>query len=256
MDDVQTPHPVLPAPPAEPPRPPGPPHRRRGRTTALIACAVALGAVAGVCTGYIVQADRAPDRLAALSQPSVAQAEGVAPPPSAAHDRAVRTEGDLRRLLLSPPRGARDRSGGTGDDAWMDAAQVAETYDRPEWAFSALLKNGFRRAASVKWTEGALDVEIRLTQYRDLEDTSAGDAVLTQQSSMGLRFEKDSPDDLPGSGTGLVYVSSRTDPETGRYEAEAVAGRGDLMMDLWISSDRPIGKKRAMQLARAQWGRM
>ena len=60
--------------PAVPERP-----RRRGRTTLLIACAALLGAVAGVCTGYVVQADREPTALPPLSLTTVAQAKGEGP---------------------------------------------------------------------------------------------------------------------------------------------------------------------------------
>lgn len=216
-----------------------------------------LGVVAGVCTGYIVQADRAVDQLPVLSQPHIAQAEGAPQPLTAAQDRAVRTEGDLRRLLVRAPKGARDRFGGTGDDAWMDTADVASSYVDTEGAFSHLLESEFRRAADVGWTEGGTDVEVRLTQYRDLESTDAQDAAVEQQEAMDWSFPKDTPDGIPGSGVGTVYVGAQRDQKSGRYEAEAVASRGDLMMHIWLSnSDRPVSKKRAMQLARAQWGRM
>ncbi|MEB3960050.1 hypothetical protein OKJ48_07260 [Streptomyces kunmingensis] len=232
------------------------PARRRGRTTLLIACAAVLGVVAGVCTGYIVQADRAPDRLPALSQPAIEQAKGEPQPLSAARDRVVRTDGDLRRLLLRAPKGAHDRSGGMDDNAWMDAQSVASTYERPEWAFSELLEAGFRRAATVTWTENGLDVEIRLTQYRDVESLATRDAALEQQEAMNSNFEAGTPEYIPGSGNGVVHVGSRRSSESGLYEAEAVAARGDLLMDIWITGDRPVGKKRAVQLARAQWERM
>ncbi|NEB81142.1 hypothetical protein G3I40_38935, partial [Streptomyces sp. SID14478] len=191
-----------------------------------------------------------------LSQPALKQAKGTPQPLSATRDRAVRTEGDLRRLLVPAPRGARDKSGGRGADAWMDAAEVASTYERPERAFSGLLEAGFRRAADVQWTEGALDVDIRLTQYRDLESTAAQEAATSQQNFVEQGFGEALPDYIPGSGLGAVYVGSRVDAESGRYEGEAVASRGDLVMDIWFSSDRPINKKRAVELARAQWGRM
>ncbi|MFI0241926.1 hypothetical protein [Streptomyces sp. NPDC016845] len=216
-----------------------------------------LGVVAGVCTGYIVQADRAVDRLPALSQPTIEQAKGAPQPLSAAQDRAVRTEGDLRRLLVRAPKGARDVSGGTGDGAWMDVADIAATYEDTESAFSHLLESEFRRAASVMWTEDGTDIEVRLTQYRDLESTDAQASAIEQQQGMDWRFPDDTPDGIPGSGTGTVYVGADRDPESGWYQAEAVASRGDLEMEIWLSNaDRPVSKKRAMELARAQWGRM
>ncbi|MGJ3560129.1 hypothetical protein ACR6C2_22135 [Streptomyces sp. INA 01156] len=88
--------------------------RPRGRTTLLIAAAAVLGVVAGTCTGYLVQAGREPTALPSLSQPVLTQKkqkEGQEPAPlSAAQDRRVKTDGDLRKLLLKKPRGARTTS--------------------------------------------------------------------------------------------------------------------------------------------------
>ncbi|WP_442738151.1 hypothetical protein ACQUSN_12805 [Streptomyces pseudogriseolus] len=82
--------------------------RRGGRTVTLIGAALVLGLVAGTCTGYLVQAGRAPTPLPPLSQPVLAQARGEGPAPlPAAQDRRVRTDGDLRELLLKKPRAAK-----------------------------------------------------------------------------------------------------------------------------------------------------
>ncbi|MDO0927082.1 hypothetical protein QQY24_17300 [Streptomyces sp. TG1A-8] len=50
--------------------------RRHGRAAPLIAGAAAPGVLAGVCTGYLVQAGRPPTGLPPLSQPVVRRAEG------------------------------------------------------------------------------------------------------------------------------------------------------------------------------------
>ncbi|MFF9816717.1 hypothetical protein [Streptomyces sp. NPDC014006] len=71
--------------------------------------AVALGLIAGTCVGYLIRADREPTALPSLSQPVLRQAGGPAPAPlSAAQDRKVKTDGDLRKLLLQAPGGAKD----------------------------------------------------------------------------------------------------------------------------------------------------
>ncbi len=105
--------------------------RRRGRTTLLIAVAAVLGVVAGTCTGFLVQANRAPDALPSLSQATLTQAKGLTSEPlSAAQDRRVKVDGDLRKLLLKRPSGARDADYTTGEDGWLDLAGYAEMYDR------------------------------------------------------------------------------------------------------------------------------
>ncbi|MFI5798411.1 hypothetical protein [Streptomyces sp. NPDC051677] len=68
----------------------------------MIAGAAVLGIVAGACTGYLIQADRAPTALPPLSQPVVGQAKGEVEPLSAAQDRRRRV----------PPRGHLRVAGG------------------------------------------------------------------------------------------------------------------------------------------------
>ncbi|MFE1256323.1 hypothetical protein [Streptomyces fungicidicus] len=98
-------------------RPPVTPQRRRGRTAALVAVAAVLGVVAGTCAGYLVQADREPTELPPLSQPVLPQAKGGAPEPlSADEDRRVKTDGDLRKLLIKKPRGAKEADWPMGGD--------------------------------------------------------------------------------------------------------------------------------------------
>ena len=86
----------------------------------MIAGAALLGVVSGACTGYVIQAGRAPTALPPLSQPVVAQAGGEVEPLSAAQDRRVRTDGDLRKLLITRPRGAKDKGTETERDGWAD----------------------------------------------------------------------------------------------------------------------------------------
>ncbi|MCC8479420.1 hypothetical protein LMJ41_16200 [Streptomyces globisporus] len=87
--------------PAHRPRP-----RPRGRTTPIIAAAALLGIVGGVAVGYGVQAEREPTPPAALSQPGLGypakplSADRAPAPLPAAQDRRVKTDGDLRKLLV------------------------------------------------------------------------------------------------------------------------------------------------------------
>ncbi|MFJ6572375.1 hypothetical protein ACIQNU_33710 [Streptomyces sp. NPDC091292] len=240
---------------------PGKRPRRRGRTALLIACAAVLGTVAGTCTGYLIQADRDPTPLASLSQPKVEQARGPAPEPlSAAQDRRVKTDGDLRKLLLSKPKGARyapDLEG--ADKDWMSLPGYANLHERPGKAFEELLESEFRRAAVKSWKQGADQyVDIRLVQYHQLEDLQAAVAA---ESDQYWAEEKDgtSSETIPGTGAGMVYVHTRPTAEPGYvpfYTAQAHAWRGDVAMEIWIHDTKPISKAKIMDLAKRQMERL
>lgn len=245
----------------EPERPRG--RRRRGRTAGLIACAAVLGVVAGTCTGYVIQAGRAPDPLPPLSQPVMAQSKGKAPQPlSAERDRQVKMDGDLRKLLVPKPRGAKSLSGrNQPSDGWVSILEASEGYLRPDGAFTGMVNSAFRRAVSVTWREGRTGVQVRLTQYRDEEAVASADKVADIQT--WAESDPDHPSTLgepiPGSGTGMVYVNAEPDREPGYvplYAAQASAARGDVLMEIWFTSPDPISKKRAMQVARDQWERL
>jgi hypothetical protein len=232
---------------------PAPRVRRRGRTTLLIATAAVLGLVAGTCAGFLVQADREPTKLPSLSQSVVAQAKGDGPEPlSAAQDRKVKTDGDLRKLLVKRPKGSRAYS--TGADGWMDVSAYAEEYTKPADIFSSRLEDGFRRAAVTGWSVGnAYTVEIRLVQYRQEETLAAADSVYDWKVD-GTRSWA-----IPGTGDGLAYVDIRPDTKPGylpMYQAQAHAYRGDIAMEIWIYDSKPIPKKTIMDLAKRQMGRL
>ncbi|MGJ5754918.1 hypothetical protein FB563_3124 [Streptomyces puniciscabiei] len=225
----------------------------RRRTAALIAGAAVLGVVAGVCTGYVVQAGRPPTKLPSLSQPVVAQAKGPVEPLSAAYDRRVKTDGDLRKLLLRRPAGARADDFGSSD-GWMDLAGYASTFEQPNGAFRYQLGTEFRRAARTAWRIGTYDVEIRLIQYRQVLEPGAAKQVESQR-----KWAEQVPDTgsspIPGTGDGMVYVHRTPETKSGYlpvYLAEAIASRGDVFMDIWISDTRPIPENKIMDLAKRQ----
>ncbi|MDQ0960869.1 hypothetical protein QFZ66_004747 [Streptomyces sp. B4I13] len=92
----------------------------------MIAGAALLGVAAGTCTGYVIQAGRAPTVLPPLSQPVVGQADGEAEPLSAAQDRRVKTDGECKspaeRSTTAVPQG---RRGGRSVPADRDPAEPA-----------------------------------------------------------------------------------------------------------------------------------
>lgn len=232
---------------------------RRGRTAALIACAALLGVVAGTCTGYLIQADRSPTALPPLSQPELAQATGKAPEPlSAAQDRQVKTDGDLRKLLLKKPGGAK-KAAWLGSDGWMNLTEYAEDFEKPGTMFGNLVRDEFRRAAVTGWeTDGRQTVEIRLVQFRQQESLEASDSSDNGQYWADRKSGTDSWS-VPGTGSGMAYVHNRPDTSLGSvplYSAEAHAHRGDIAMEVWIYDSKPITKARIMDLAKRQMERL
>lgn len=249
---------VEPEPAAEPEIEPRP--RRRGRTTLLIAVAAVLGVVAGTCTGFLVQAGRAPDKLPSLSQATLTQAKGPAPEPlSAAEDRKVKVDGDLRKLLLKKPSGARAADYTVGSDGWMSLEEYAETYDEPGTAFGDIAASEFRRAAVTNWqVTSTRSVEIRLVQYRQVRDLAAAEEAKNAYYWSGRESHTDSWP-LPGTGDGMVYVHNSPKREAGyldEYQAEARAWRGDISVEIWVSDTKPVPKKTIMDLAKRQMERL
>ncbi|MFD8419053.1 hypothetical protein [Streptomyces sp. NPDC059466] len=238
---------------------PGPRRRRRGRTTLLIATAAVLGLVAGTCAGYLVQADREPTKLPSLSQPVVAQARGATPEPlSAAQDRQVKTDGDLRKLLLKRPKGAREAEW-ISRDGWMDVGEYAESFEKPAGAFNDLVTDQFRRAAVTGWKEGGTySVEVRLLQYRQEEELAAGAA--SEDGQYWANKESGTHSwAIPGTGNGMAYVDGTPDRKPGylpMYEAQAHAWRGDIAMEIWVYDSKPIPKATIMDLAKRQMERL
>ncbi|MFH8452756.1 hypothetical protein ACH4CD_26370 [Streptomyces fungicidicus] len=235
------------------------PKRRRGRTAALVAVAAVLGVVAGTCAGYLVQAGREPTELPPLSQPVLAQAKGGAPEPlSADEDRRVKTDGDLRKLLIKKPRGAKEADWPMGSDGWLELTGFAGYYEESGDVFGELVMDGFRRAAVTGWSGNDHSVEIRLIQFRQEESLAAAETV--DDSQYWADDENDTDSWLvPGTGEGRVYVHKNPDREPGYepvYGAEAHIWRGDIAVEIWVYGSRPVPKKMIMDLAERQMERL
>ncbi|MFI8948008.1 hypothetical protein ACIGO6_16050 [Streptomyces sp. NPDC053750] len=235
--------------------------RRRGRTALLVTVAAVLGLVAGTCGGYLVQAERRPTKLPSLAQPLSPPAADKAPKPlSAAEDRRVRTDGDLRKLLLKKPRGARDAEWLEGSDGWMDLASYAERYRKTGEKFSQYIQDEFRRAAVVGWGVGdSYNVEIHLIQFHQEEVLAAVEASDAGRDWAGWAWDT-SRWPIPGTGDGEVFVRNQPEPETGYgqevYVAEAYAWRGDIQMAILISGTKRVSKKLIADLAKRQMERL
>ncbi|MFF2368234.1 hypothetical protein ACFVU0_36745 [Streptomyces sp. NPDC058122] len=238
-----------------PDAPSAPGRRRRGRTTLLIATAAVLGLVAGTCAGYLVQADREPTRLPSLSQPVVARAKGPGPEPlSAAQDHRVKTDGDLRKLLISRPKGTKVPDWAPEQDGWLDMAAYAHSLKDSDSAFGRLGEAEFRRGAGVSWNMGSTgNTQIRLVQYRQEENLSAAD-----RASNWYVYRSSGEWSLPGASDGTVYLfkPERKAGYLPLYKAQATASRGDIAMEIWIYDSKPIPKSKIMDLAKRQLERL
>ncbi|MER5476634.1 hypothetical protein ABT026_06580 [Streptomyces sp. NPDC002734] len=237
---------------AEPVPAAAPAPRRRGRTAMLIAAAAVLGLVGGTCTGYLVQAEREPTKLPSLSQPELKQAKGEGPDPlPAAQDRKVRTDGDLRKLLLKTPKGKKEKERG-----WIGVDEFSSFHDDDMSSLPDELTDEFRRAATVTWEDTDTRwVTIRLVQFRN---ESALGSVRAHEGQMGFAHEGAREYPFPGAEDGAVLVL-KPETEPGymtSYQAHATAVRGDIALQIWVSDIRPVGKKMATKLAEQQMERL
>ncbi|MFE9170653.1 hypothetical protein ACFYNZ_14195 [Streptomyces kebangsaanensis] len=175
----------------------------------------------------------------------------------AAQDRFVKTDGDLRKLLLPKPRGAKDAKWLQGVGGWMSMPEYAGYFEDPEEAFWELIGDEFRRAAVTGWQVGDRHiVEIRLIQFRQEEE--AGASSRAENAQYWARKESGTRGwPIRGTGTGWAYVHSRPDRGDGMpYGAEAFAWRGDILVELWISSVKPVPKAMIMDFAQRQMERL
>ncbi|SDN50321.1 hypothetical protein [Streptomyces wuyuanensis] len=251
--------------PASPgvPVPPGPAPRRRGRTALLLAVAAVIGISGGTAVGYKVQADRPPTPLPALNQPGLAYpakplpAADVPDPLSAAEDRRVKTDGDLRKLLVPSPKGARASEAGAGD-GWVDTATYAQYFEGPAGMFARLTESDLRRVARVAWSQGEhKDVDVSLVQFRSGEG-----AIHHAESQLGYLPDPEHAGNdgapLKGSGNGRYYLFP-VEREAGYlplYRARAVFQRGDVMVDINIFDTKRIGRTEIRSLAERQLERL
>ncbi|MFF0074536.1 hypothetical protein [Streptomyces sp. NPDC005494] len=249
--------------PAVPSRP-----RPRGRTALLIAAAALLGISGGTAVGYGIQAERPPTPLPALSQPELAYpakalpADKVPAPLPASQDRQVKTDGDLRKLLIDRPAGwSEDKEADWLDDGWMTVGDLAREFKSDDGMFEYFLESDIRRIAAAAWKKGThREAEIRLVQFSSGVDTAAADFAEGQRSYMseaeaGAGNEGDA---VKGSGEGRYYVYG-VDRKAGYlpfYRARAVMHRGDVMVEINLFDTRPISKKDIRTLAERQLERL
>ncbi|WP_395361818.1 hypothetical protein ACHGLA_19580 [Streptomyces sp. YH02] len=237
------------------------PRRRVLRTVGLIAVAAVIGLVGGTAVGYGIQADREPTALPPLNQQALAYPKplpkGQEPEPlSAAEDRQVKANGDLRKLLLPRPKGAR----ADGEDGWDSLAVHASGYTGPGNMLEKQLDLGIRRVATRSWMSGERrSVMVELVQYRSGSRAGAAEHVENQQR-IASREDKSgsSGKEVKGSGNGRYYLFpvKREPGYLDLYMARAYIQHGDIAITILISDTRKIAEKDIRSLAEQQLERM
>jgi hypothetical protein len=241
------------------------PARRRGRTALIVAAAAVIGLVGGTAVGYGVQADRGPTPLPALSQADLAYPvkplpENKRPAPlSAGEDRKVKTGGDLRKLLLAKPSGARKADMWWVNDGWVDTASYALDFESEAYMFETLVESDIRRVAAAAWQQGEFkNTNIRLVQFRSGEgarDHAEGQHDYMPEAEDGAGNEGDA---LKGSGNGRYYLY-KVHEKAGYlplYRARAIFQRGDITVDINIFDTKRISKNDIRTLAERQLERL
>ncbi|MFD7964157.1 hypothetical protein ACFV5J_25485 [Streptomyces zaomyceticus] len=240
------------------------PRRRVLRTVGLIAVAAVLGLVGGTAVGYRIQADREPTALPPLSQPDLAHPKQLpkgqkAKPLPASEDLRAKAEGDLRKLLLPKPAGAK-KAEFADADGWMSVSNFASNFKGPAGALDYQLDLGIRRIAVTAWAASQYrTAEIRLVQYRSNDVLGARDFVEDQQSYMPDEDFADSEGKaLKGSADGRYYVFpvQKKAGYMDLYEARAYFHRGDIAVEIFVVDTKKIPEKDIRSLAERQLGRL
>ncbi|MGW2281483.1 hypothetical protein [Streptomyces sp. NPDC001770] len=232
--------------------------RPRGRTSLIVLAAAVLGVAIGGAVGYGVQADRDPTPLGVLAQEHLAypaKPAGKAPDPlPASEDHQVKTDGDLTKLLLDRPKGAKaDPYAGSG---WIGLSEYAAEYDSPDYMFGELAGSDIRRIARQSWlASGDRETKIDLLQYRPGSSVGARDHFDGQMSYL---LDDSEGDPVKGSLDGRAFILPvrREAGYEPMYEARAIAVRGDIVMDIYMFSPEPISKKTIRSLAERQLERL
>ncbi|MFD0340692.1 hypothetical protein ACFVH0_18765 [Streptomyces sp. NPDC127117] len=242
--------------------------RPRGRTALLVVAAAVLGIAGGTAVGYDIQAGRAPTPPPALSQPDLAYPAKTLPPGEApdplpaSQDRRVRTDGDLRKLIVDRPAGWSDDNSVPGlGDGWLRPDVYARSFEEEGSMYEFFLESDIRRIASAAWKRGQYrTAEINLVQFGSSTFPGAQEFAEAQLRYMpGTEIGAgNSGDAIKGSGNGRYYLYE-VDRKPGylpSYQARATVYRGDIVADIHVYDTVPISKKDIRMLAERQLERL
>ncbi|WP_333769106.1 hypothetical protein [Streptomyces sp. IBSBF 2435] len=240
------------APPPEPYRP-----MARRRLAPVVAAAAVLGILAGAGAGYQVQRGRTPTPLPPLVAAAPVQPVGAAPDrpaPKVADDRDAVYDGNLLKLLLPTPKGAKQTARG-----WRTQADLADDYVSSEDVFTELGDKGFRRAAEARWSVGKAeftDTAVTLTQFRDDEDLDTADVLREREYSDGAHQSYGTP--VPGTLDGEVRPSAQPydEGDVKVYVGQGMARVGNILVEVYVSGVRPVSRNAVMSVITKQLERM
>ncbi|MEU9297783.1 hypothetical protein [Streptomyces sp. NPDC048266] len=238
------------------------PRRRALRTTGLIAVAALLGLVGGTAVGYRIQADREPTPLPPLNQPGLAYPakplpKGEEPDPlPASEDLQTKAQGDLRKLLVPRPAGAR----ADGEDGWESLSEYVADYNHPSYALEFQLEQSLRRVATRSWRTGEhRRVTVKLLQYRPSAGIGAWEHVRDRQTvEMGEEGSDSLGEPVPGAADGryFLYPVERKAGYMDLHQARAYIQHGDIAIEIYISDTSKIDESDIRSLAERQLGRL
>lgn len=221
--------------------------------------------------GYRVQADRPATPLDSLSQvdlvhPAKPLPKGKEPDPlPVSQDHATRTNGDLRKLVVPRPAGARDAEKSValvqGGPQYVKVSTIAAWYEDESKMFVDLTASGIRRIALDEWSTGThRDTEVALYQFRPGDETGAIEHADGQQSYMSDPEHGAGNDGfaIRGSGNarGYIFPVERKAGYMPVYSARALGYKGDIFFDINIYDTTPIAQSDLRKLAEQQVGRL
>ncbi|HTJ71856.1 MAG TPA: hypothetical protein VL551_30220 [Actinospica sp.] len=200
-------------------------------TRTVFGAALVLGVLGGVGTGYAVQAARPATPLPPLTatQPEYAPAgvyQGLAPAtlPSS-QDDATLTDGDLTKLLLPVPAGAKADPTGWQDQS-IDAEQEADLCDNAVSCFRRDGSDNLNAIADTSWDQNGFYVEIRIYRF------AAGSSGTPRSWSQDGDRQTGEFTIAPGiDGSGYEYRD-----KWGANDDTAEAVHGDLVVQFWVTS--------------------
>lgn len=229
----------------------------RRRLALLTAAAVVLGVLAGAGAGYKVQQDRKPTPLPRLvgAAPTQPAAPGPVPPtPKKADDANAVYEGNLLKLLLPTPKGAKQEY-----RRWVSQAERADVYDDAAGAFTELSKDGFRRSAAARWAsgkKGSIKTEVQLTQFRDEVETDtttyANYFEYADESHQGYS----TPIDGTLSGEVMPSAVPYTDEGFDVYVGMGYARVGNIFVEVYVTDLHPVSRAQLTSVVKKQLERL
>lgn len=157
--------PLYSAPPAYPyAAPPAPAPTRVGLMIGLTAVSLVFGLVVGGASVALVLRRPVGTVSAQAGGPQPAGPTAADPLPSSTAP-PTQFSGDLRTLLLTPPKTSHPFAHPLTTDGTLTESQIASSYTDPEQVLQVLEQDGFQAGAAVQWHD-ADDTEVLIKLYR------------------------------------------------------------------------------------------